>query len=91
MFCLSTRATFADVGCVIPVCLALRSLYCATLALFGGCFSQMAGAASSSACTKGFAISSLPSRGEMRTRRVPRATRRPRGLDEVLPSSSVVK
>lgn len=49
----------------------------------------MAAAPSSSACTKGFAISSLPSRGEMRTRRVPRATRRPRGLDEVLPSSSV--
>lgn len=43
----------------------------------------------SSACTKGFGISSLPSRGEMRTRRVPRATRRPRGREEVLPSSSV--
>jgi len=26
----------------------------------------------------------------MRTSRVPRATRRPRGLDEVLPSSSVI-
>lgn len=50
----------------------------------------MAAAPSSSACcTKGFAISSLPSRGEMRTRRVPRATRRPRGREEVLPSSSV--
>jgi hypothetical protein len=49
----------------------------------------MAGAPSSSACcTKGFSISSLPSRGEMRTRRVPRATRRPRGREEVLPSSS---
>ena len=42
----------------------------------------------SSSWTKGFAISSLPSTGLMSTRRVPRATRRPRGLVDVLPSSS---
>ena len=43
---------------------------------------------SSSACIKGFAISSLPSTGEMRTRSVPRATIKPRGREDSLPSSS---
>jgi hypothetical protein len=43
----------------------------------------------SSAATNGFAISSLPSRGLTRTRRVPRATTRPRGRVVVLFSSSV--
>lgn len=38
---------------------------------------------------KGLAISSLPSRGLMRTRRVPRATIRPRERVDSLPSSSV--
>lgn len=44
---------------------------------------------SSSAWRKGLSISSLPSTGEMRTRRVPRQTRRPRGREVWLPSSSV--
>lgn len=43
---------------------------------------------SSSPWTKGFSISSLPSTGEIRTRRVPRATSRPRERVDVLPSSS---
>lgn len=43
----------------------------------------------SSACTKGFAISSLPSTGLTNTSNVPRATTSPRGLEEVLPSSSM--
>lgn len=37
----------------------------------------------------GFSISSLPSTGEIKTRRVPLATTRPRGREEVLPSSSI--
>ena len=44
---------------------------------------------SSSACTKGFAISSLPSTGEISTSSVPRATTRPSGREEVFPSSSI--
>lgn len=43
----------------------------------------------SSATLNGFSICSLPSTGERRTRRVPRATMRPRGRVEELPSSSV--
>lgn len=42
----------------------------------------------SSAWVNGFSICSLPSRGEMRTRRVPRATIRPRGRVVSLPASS---
>ena len=45
----------------------------------------------SSGAVNGFSICSLPSTGEMRTRRVPRATIRPRDLVDSLPSSSVVK
>lgn len=44
---------------------------------------------SSASCTNGFAISSLPSTGEMSTSIGPRATSRPRGRVLVLPSSSV--
>ena len=44
---------------------------------------------SASPCTKGFAISSLPSTGLISTSSVPRATRRPSGRVEVFPSSSV--
>jgi hypothetical protein len=43
---------------------------------------------SSSPWTKGFSISSLPSTGEMRTSRVPRATSRPSERVDVFPSSS---
>lgn len=42
----------------------------------------------SSGCTKGLAISSLPSAGEIRTMMVPRATTRPRERVFSLPSSS---
>lgn len=42
----------------------------------------------SSACTNGFAISSLPSTGLTSTNRVPRATTKPRDRVEVFPSSS---
>lgn len=42
----------------------------------------------SSSCMKGLAISSLPSTGEMTTRRVPRATIRPSLRYRVFPSSS---
>lgn len=43
---------------------------------------------SSSPCTNGFSISSLPSTGEIRTSRVPRATRSPNERVLMLPSSS---
>ena len=46
---------------------------------------------SSSWLLKGFAICSLPSRGLMRTRRVPRATMRPREREDSLPSSSAAE
>ena len=41
-----------------------------------------------SSCTNGFAISSLPSVGEINTSSVPRATTNPSDLDDVFPSSS---
>jgi hypothetical protein len=44
----------------------------------------------SSSCKKGLGISSLPSTGEMTTRRVPRATMRPSLRYRMLPSSSVL-
>ena len=44
----------------------------------------------SSGAVNGFSICSLPSTGEMRTRRVPRATIRPKDRVDSLPSSSTV-
>ena len=44
----------------------------------------------SSSCMKGLAISSLPSTGEMTTRRVPRATIRPSLRYRMFPSSSAI-
>ena len=68
--------------------LAFVIVACFFFCVLCGLFAFYVVHSSSSPCTKGFSISSLPSTGEIRTSRVPRATSRPSERVDVLPSSS---